>query len=113
MSTGRAARFQANFARFSLGSPRALSLSPTRLHSAVNLDCGASDHSRLIAGASVFFPADDQISQAMRIDFQGVAHILEGKRSATLVGGRDEREVMRPTVGAIFATIAGLNSPTW
>jgi hypothetical protein len=61
------------------------SFSPTRLDRAADLDRGASNHSRLIAGAFVFLPAENQRPQATWIDSQGVAHVLERERPFCLV----------------------------
>jgi hypothetical protein len=61
------------------------SLSPTRPYRAANLDCGAPNHSQLIAGASALLPAKDQRPQATWINSQGIAHILERERSVRLV----------------------------
>ena len=65
-------------------APRS-SLPPTHLYRAADLDRGAPNHSQLIAGASAFFPAENQRPQATRIDSQGIAHILERERSVCLV----------------------------
>jgi len=55
------------------------------LHSAAGVDRRAPNHSRLISGASVFFPVKNQISQAAWIDTQGIAHFHERERSLSLV----------------------------
>ncbi len=59
--------------------------SPARLHPAASIDRRAPNHSRLILGASIFLPANNQIPQVTRIDSQGVAHVLERKRPFPLV----------------------------
>jgi hypothetical protein len=61
------------------------SFSPARLYRAADLDRGPPNHSRLIAGAFIFLPAENQRPQATRIDSQGIAHILERERSLCLV----------------------------
>jgi hypothetical protein len=70
------------------------------LHSGAGVDRGASNHSRLIAGAVVFFPAKNQSSQAAWIDSQGIAHIFESERSFCLVMENPEpgfSEFLSPT----------------
>src|SRR5258708_1496568 len=62
-----------------------LSFSPPRLHPAANLERGAPNQSRLIAGAFVFLPGKNQIPQAAWIDAQGIADVAEGERSISLV----------------------------
>jgi hypothetical protein len=61
------------------------SLSPARLYRTADLDRGAPNHSRLIAGAFVFLPAKNQRPQAAWIDSQRIAYILERERSFCLV----------------------------
>src|ERR1700735_5259861 len=63
---------------------------PTGLHSAANIDRGASNHSRLFARASVFFPVNNQMPQATWIDSQGIAHILERERSVSSIMEKPE-----------------------
>jgi hypothetical protein len=63
---------------------------PTRLHSATNVDRRASNHSRLLARTSVFFPVNNQMPQATWIDSQRIAHVLERERSVSFVVEKPE-----------------------
>ena len=88
-STVCAARFQLLCEMFASIVVRS-SPFPTRLNSATNVDRRASNHSRLFARASVFFPVNNQMPQATWIDSQGIAHILERERSVASIMEKPE-----------------------